>query len=223
MENSKSWIVHQVERHIVKPVYHGICRQVIKRKKDSSIALFESEHNCGFKNDRMTERGFELALARDVVGAWKSSGEQSIIEVGAVTPYYFPGMIKDILDAYDSHELVNYKMDLLDYDFTGKNVLSISTIEHVGTGDYNLEKKEDAVFALNKLLKESKHCLITWPIGYNKKLDKYVLDNLEDTYLECYYRGIFDNCWKREQDCSKIERCKYSHMRWADMVGVIKK
>ena len=123
MSNKKTGIVHQVERHIIKPIYGMICKEVIKRKSCEDFVLVESEYNCGFKNRRMTERGLELALAKEVIDSWKDE-ELSIIEVGAVTPYYFPGMVKNILDAYDSHELVNYKMDLLDYDFTGWNVLA---------------------------------------------------------------------------------------------------
>lgn len=224
MSNKKTGIVHQVERHIIKPIYLLICREVIKRKSCGDVALFESDYNCGFKNNRMTERCLELTLAREVIDSWKDNNEESsIIEVGAVTPYYFPGLIRNVLDAYDSHELINYKMDLLDYDFTGWNVLSISTIEHVGIGDYNLEKKEDAIFALNKILNESKHCFITWGMGYNKELDHYVVENMSDTYLECYSRGKFDNCWKRETNFLKVSKCNYSDIGWADIVAIIRK
>lgn len=224
MSNKKTGIVHQVERHIIKPIYFKICRAVIKKNPCEDWKLVESEYNCGYVSDRMTERGLELSMAKDAVDSWKMQMPNvPIVEVGAVTPYYFPGMIKDVLDAYDKHELVNLKMDLLDYNFIGANVLSISTIEHVGTGDYQLEKKKDAVFALKKILDECEHCFITWGMGYNKVLDLYVIENLQDTYLEVYSRGKFDNKWKKEADMLKAKQCKYTDIGWADMLAVIRK
>ena len=40
--------------------------------------------------------------------------KEDVFEVGAVTPYYFPGLIKDICDPADEHEAVNHKVSLFD-------------------------------------------------------------------------------------------------------------
>lgn len=214
--------MHKIERRVIKPVYHFLAAMMIKGNPCTDYELVEADHNCGYATKRMTERGLELRLALDVCEQWKADGRK-IIEVGAVTPYYFSGMIKDVLDAYDKHEAVNLKMDLLDFDFSGYNVLSISTIEHVGLGDYQLEKHNNAMFALDKILSECEKCLIVWGMGYNKELDKYVIDKYKDSYLECYARGRFDNNWKKEVNVEKLKKCKYSDIGWADALAVIRK
>jgi len=200
------------------------CRSIFYGSKfyDSCIELYESDYNCGYKNNRMTERGIEITLAKKWLSKNKSN-INDIIEAGAVTPYYLPNKILNILDAYDSHELVNYKMDMLDYDFTNKYIISISTIEHVGTGDYDLEKREISVYALNKLLSECKCCLITFPMGYNKSLDKYVVDgNVRNANVKFYKRGKFDNAWK-SVNVDKVRKPHYSHMLGANEIAVIEK
>lgn len=193
------------------------------RKRDYEPV--EGEYS-GYMNRRMSERGIELYLMKKIIQKWNETN-CSIIEVGAVSPYGFPNsdFINDIIDPYDNHEKVTRKIDLFEFDFTGYNVISISTIEHVGLGDYGLnkdttEKKYNAIEALKKILSECDKCLITFPIGYNKQLDKYVYENFKGTL--CYKRGKFDNNWIKCSitDCRKT---KYSRIRYADAICVIEK
>ena len=131
-------------------------------------SYFDHPHNATLTN----ERGVELVLGFRYIDLVK--GE--LIEVGAVTPYYRQ-LTHICLDPVDPKATVKDFAE--NYDFTNKNVLSISTIEHIGRGDYRLEKNEILAFnVLNKIYDESKSCLITWPIGYNKCLDNLVKDNL---------------------------------------------
>lgn len=197
-----------------------ISRIIIKRKNHPEYNLYESDNNCGYLNERMTERGLELMLVKDILDNWEAQ-QLDIIEVGAVTPYYFRGRIKDVLDPADSHPLVNLKIDLFDYDFTEKSVVSISTIEHVGTGDFSVEKRGDSVHALVKIIKESEHCFITCPIGYNKRLDRYCLEK-RIPGMTCYKRGYLDNNW---QIVEKAEAFKTKYIRglWASAIFVIEK
>ena len=143
-----------------------------------------------------------------------------------MTPYYFPGAIPDILDFSDSHALVNHRKDMFDFDYTGYNVLSVSTIEHVGRDDYDYRGAPKAggtaVDALEKILGECVHCMVSWPIGYNRLLDGYVLNN-EIEGLVCYKRGKFDNDWRVCANKKEAFETEYSHLRWADAIAVIER
>lgn len=159
--------------------------------------LFLAYHNCGTNTEeRISERGVELSIAQ----WWIEKVNNEFVEVGAVTPYYKKLYKKhDVIDPYDSHKEVSEKKSLFDIDFAGKNVLTISTLEHVGTGDYNLSTKENCVNAIKKILHESKKCLITFPMGYNTRLDEYVKKNsakYSNVSMTIYKRGLLDNNWK---------------------------
>ena len=58
---------------------------------DKEYFLFTHNINCGWPPFRMTERSVELHVADEWI-----NNHNDIIEVGAVTPYYWPGRIKDI-------------------------------------------------------------------------------------------------------------------------------
>lgn len=171
--------------------------------KNKKIKLYLSEHNCGLSyRKRLTERALELALAKD----WITNSHDEYIEIGAVTPYYMPDFSKhSVIDPADAHEMVDIKKSLFECDYRGKNVLSISTIEHVGTGDYQLTKTEDCVEGLNKVIQECKSCLVSFPMGYNRKLDNYVMDemksgqfskNQKEIKICAYGRSKYGNDWK---------------------------
>lgn len=95
------------------------------------------------------------------------------IEIGAVTPYHYQVSHK-IYDLTDEYPLAQ-KIDADNLDFNNQNVLSISTIEHIGTGDYGNEIEIEKSFrVLEKIYKYSKNCLITIPIGHNKYLEECI-------------------------------------------------
>lgn len=211
-------------RKVRNECYLAAAKMVIKFKKpeSESLALYESDYNCGHIGERMTERGIELCFAQDFIKSYVEEGH--FIEVGAVTPYYFPNVVPEVLDFWDKHEQVNHHCDIFDFDFTGYDVLSMSTIEHVGLDEDKYEgapkQKGTSVQALNKLLSESRHCLITWPIGYNELLDDYAKNN-DIEGLKFFIRGKYDNAWHEEQDKQKALKIKYSHFRWADAIAVV--
>ena len=132
------------------------------------------------------ERGIELALASDFIHQFNGD----IVEVGAVTPYYLGNTNHPVVDPYDPWEGC-IKQDGEIYDFTGKNVLCISTVEHFGTADYgnkDIDAEKPKRF-LEKLHKEAVSYLITWPIASNRELDLYINNNI-DQYKPVIYRRI---------------------------------
>lgn len=66
------------------------------------------------------------------------------------------------------------RMDALDYNFKGKNVLCISTLEHIGVLEYG-NTVYDPIKAFElfcKVEEESMSYLFSWPIGENEILDR---------------------------------------------------
>ena len=195
-----------------------------------TLKLFEHGYNCGHRSQRMTERCLEMAVAKD----WLNRVAGEVLEIGAVSPYYFlhPNIIH-VCDPYDEHQNVTQKCSLFDLDLTGRNVLSISTIEHVAMGDYGLEIKEteNPILAFLKIVQESKKCLISFPVGYNKMLDNWfaqkyadlkLLKDNEKLHVTLFVRNTTDNKFDQENNLSKIENIEYGPM-CANAVVVIEK
>ncbi|MBO4405789.1 MAG: hypothetical protein J5821_03590 [Alphaproteobacteria bacterium] len=206
--------------------------------KGKRVKLIESSYNCGFRHRRMTERCLEMAIAK----IWLEKNKEDVIEIGAVSPYYFQNLTHDVCDPADKHERVNLKTSMFNLDLKDKNVLSISTIEHIGMGEYGIpiNKNESAVSALKKILRESRKCLITFPVGRNKELDLYVFENtfskpvtvsffvrkLNNSFFEGArdnpFKGIEDNLFMETKDINLVKRATYGPVG-ANAVVVIEK
>ena len=120
----------------------------------------------GYYNEpARNERNIELPLAFWFIENFPND----LVEIGEVTPFY----VNPEHPVYDlSAELEERKRDLFDVDCAGKNVLSISTVEHVGFGDYgNTPEPHKAIEAVKHLKKKAKKYLITFPVGYNRELE----------------------------------------------------
>jgi hypothetical protein len=102
--------------------------------------------------------------------------KDNLIEIGEVTPFYAD-------PEHPVYDLVNEKKttilkDGMEVDYKGKNVVSISTIEHVGTTDYGHKAEENKAWKLyEKISKESEKYLISFPVGYNKPFEKALTEN----------------------------------------------
>jgi hypothetical protein len=130
---------------------------------------FCHRYNCGFPPLRMTERLVELAVA----DRWlEESAPDAVTEIGAVTPYYWPRRVSTIIDPYDTHRLVTHRVSLFTIDCANRDLLAISTLEHIELGDYGVTRSgESALQAFEKICRESRRFLITVPYGYNAAVD----------------------------------------------------
>ena len=139
------------------------------------LPLFAHQFNCGWPYlPKSTERTVELALAN-----WwlDRTDAERMTEIGAVTPYYWPRRVREIVDPTDPHPLVTVRKTLRDVSLAGRSVLSISTFEHIGAGDYGMAKDpSESAAAIDKLFSESPEFVVTFATGYNPDLDAYVLD-----------------------------------------------
>lgn len=177
--------------------------------------LFEHPYNCGYTSARMTERSVELALAKGYI----DDCDGGVVEIGAVTPYYFySDKISEIIDPTDAHKRVT-KKSLFDCDLKDKNVLSISTVEHIGTSDYGMHEAQNTVDAIEKIVGESASCLITAPLGYNKLLDGWVKENQKNAMVKLLRREL-NNHWT--EISSHYTAVEYTQL-WANGLVVIEK
>lgn len=190
--------------------------------KGKTVKLEESSYNCGFRHNRMTERCLEMAIAK----VWLTKNKKNVVEVGAVSPYYFSNLTHDVCDPSDTHGRVNLKTSMFNVDLKNKNVLSISTIEHIGTGEYGvpIDESESAILALEKIVNESQKCLITFPIGANKDLEQYVFQNQlpESVKISFFVRNSEDNDFKETKDINLVKSTKYGPIG-ANAIVVIEK
>ena len=170
---------------------------------------------------RTTERTIELALT----DFWLTRVNEQAMEIGAVTPYYFPGRLLEVVDPTDAYPLVSKKESLFSVNMKGKNILSISTLEHIGTHDYNkISAKEDGISVLHKIIAQSKSFLITFPIGYNWRLENYVGNTrfCESIMINYYYRSLAHNDWKHTRHYGVIKNIPYGPL-WANALAILEK
>ena len=160
------------------------------------IDYFDHSYN----NTLINERSVELVLGFRYI---ELTGE-NLLEVGAVTPYYYK-LDHKCLDPTDHKATISSLAE--DHDYKNKNVLSISTVEHVGMGDgFGLPEQKDLAFeVLRKIHHESKSCLVSWPIGYNQVLDSAVKDNLEEFQHFFYTKTSKKPKWKLIKDKSGFD------------------
>jgi hypothetical protein len=141
---------------------------------DTTFEPFAHRYNCGWPwLASHTERSVELAVADRWLNLIPFN---EVTEIGAVTPYYWPRRVNDIVDPTDTHPLVTRREGIETIDLAGRSVLSISTFEHIGRGDYGLNADPPAAgLALDKLFRQSPRFLVTFAAGYNPWLDEHIL------------------------------------------------
>lgn len=132
-------------------------------------------HNVPTEGFRSSERAIEVPLAIDFLSHYVQG--ETVIELGCVLPYYIlknPNHI--VYDLTDGHPQ-NTKRDIraISGDELQGNVVSISTLEHIGTGEYGIGAGDvSAVDVLERILANAFRYFITFPLGCNSALDMFV-------------------------------------------------
>lgn len=99
----------------------------------------------------------------------------NVVEVGSVMINYGWDM-HIIVDLSDPNpKVLNY--NALDCDYNGRDVLSISTAEHMMKREYDNGSDEDSIRFVNMVAEQAKNYLITFPCGYNEFLDTHILNS----------------------------------------------
>lgn len=141
------------------------------------IEWHHRRHGVPTDGMRSSERAVEIPLAVDFLS--NAVRGEPVLELGCVLPYYIlkakNHRVCDLMDGHPENERRDIRT-LPDADLA-TNVVSISTLEHIGTSDYGIEAKGDAesVLVLKRILTQAKRCFLTFPLGHNAALDAFVL------------------------------------------------
>lgn len=180
---------------------------------------FKINNNCEVKFDyfdreynstRTNERRVEMPIAM----FWKDNIDQSkLIEIGCVLPHY-EKTTHPVIDLYESFPGV-LNIEAKNYDYTGKNVLCISTIEHVEHDLNYISKTGRDVDAAPKLLdriyNECNKCFFTWPSGVHTVLDRFILSKFDEWKVYLFLRKDEQNNWIQVFDKTLISKTAYAN------------
>jgi hypothetical protein len=163
-----------------------------------------------YNNPTHAERNVELPLAFWFLNQFKDDPGQ-VIEVGEVTPFYVPPShaVYDVA----SEKPATIKMDAVQVEYTGKNLLSISTVEHIGTTDYGQTPDPALLPAVLEKMLTAKNYLITFPLGCNPQLENLVKD---ERYV--VLERVAQTKWRQRPD-RKLAGFQY-HKPWYAGNGV---
>lgn len=186
------------------------------------VEHFIHRKNTGYPPYRMSERTIELALADIFLTKMRDT---QIVEIGAVTPYYWPERVKTVVDPTDDHPAVTDHVGWEDWQPTDETILSISTFEHIGSGDYGLTPNRDELkAAVDKLLDSECPFLVTYPPGYHAAFDQYIRS------LDLSKQGVTIMVWirpERGNDWQQIDYRELTPQRetygpaWANVVAAL--
>jgi hypothetical protein len=189
-----------------------------------SYYYFTHHYNCGWHPASGTERTVELALA----DAWLTLARLStVVEVGAVTPYYWPGRVNRVIDPADDSPMVTDRVSMLDFNLNGASVLCISTLEHVGSGEYGLQAEPRLTQrAVEKLFSEPSKFLATIPMGYNPYMDDLLFRiPIPTDVSRSFLVRTEDGFGWREERNENASRLSYGHgtARCANSVAILER
>ena len=147
-----------------------------------------------------SERYIEVPLIRWFADRYG----KKMIEIGCVSPHHMGGLTHQIFDKAEKHPRSTMQ-DMMTLNLDGKNVLCISTVEHVEIKD---SKENGAILALRKIMKEAGDYLVTFPYGYNSDLDEWAIENCKaNTILLSWKTGTVED-WKVEGNSAKNKNSK---------------
>ena len=167
-----------------------------------SKIVYLSYKNWGlYNNPEVNERKAELPIAFWFI----ENFPDRLFEIGEVTPFYAEPhhTVCDTIPEKPS----TIKIDANDLDYSDKNVLSISTVEHVGSGDYGLPvEPHKAIKLVKKMISGANNWLITFAVGSNIELEADLGKNGIEFFL---LERKLDNTWRTANHCD-LTRYKYN-------------
>lgn len=183
------------------------------RYRDQTYEYLRHPYNKASQNSRAIEVPIAMGYVRDEAYA-------RILEVGNVLRHYYPDLGHNVID-YQEAGCIN--ADVMQwtprksYDL----VVSISTIEHIGFGEFERMGQytpEEIMTHLRSFLSPGGTLLVTVPIGYNPDIDAALEANsLGPTFYMCKQSGE-GNVWAA---CDKVQAfdCEYGH--WSTATAFI--
>lgn len=164
----------------------------------------------GWKGNReaTNNRAVEIAL----VNWFRQKYNNEVIEIGDVSCHYEGFEGHTVIDPYGPY-VKSIRKDVLDWDYTSQNVVSVSTWEHLSEGAYNNNDQNKPIKALQKILRESKNYLITFDIGGDRYFEDWLMTQTDIQYtfmLRQDWRGLINNwCQSNNPECFY-----YPYLHW---------
>jgi len=160
----------------------------------------------GGLNERMIEIPLMCKYLQEPKG-------KDILEIGAVISL----LIKTNFDVVDltEKEVGVINIDILNYypDKKYDLIISISTIEHFGYGDYDeIEdptKLEKALDHILQLLKPSGIFVASAPIGFNENFDSMII-NKQLPFQQIYFMKRYTSGIWKQTEFEEAIKCKYN-------------
>lgn len=122
------------------------------------------------------ERCVEVPILLDFL---KNHQGERVLELGNVSRY-FGNFSHDVVDKYEKHRDAR-NLDIIDFapEQPYDAIVSISTLEHIGFDEEikDPDKPIVALEALKRMVKNPSNVLIGFPIGYNRHLDRALIEN----------------------------------------------
>ena len=164
------------------------------------------EYMLAYSTFGLNERIVEIPLMCKYI---QNAKGKNVLEVGSV----FSLLLKGLFDVVDLTEvgpgIIN--LDIVDYQ-PGKKydlIFSISTIEHFGRGDYGDQEDEKklkkAIDHIISLLSDGGVFVATIPTGWNKQLDRLIVDK-SLPFQEIYaMKRVSVGVWKQTEITEVME------------------
>lgn len=179
-----------------------------------SILLVNSEQHLEdpVDNTNKNERGIEIPVG---IRFYNQFGYKDTVEVGCVMPLYgYSEHISINVLNTESPSGVLLDSNPLEYDFTGKNVISLGVIEHLGKDETSINFDEDAPIKLcEKIISEANNYIISCALLYNDVLDDWLKQKTKEADFNwCGYTldnsSQFWSCREKDEICFDM---KYKH------------
>jgi hypothetical protein len=186
-----------------------------------SLRYAREYHNEAYQN----ERSIEVALGRWFLSRFPAPPNglvsmtpphapvSAVIEVGCVMPYYTDArdIRHDVTDLTDPHS-ASRKVDALKLDYAGRNVLCISTIEHLNGHEFGNQSDEDGITLLKRITSQASAYLVTWGIGYNPVLDAWVKAQPQSAAPRTFMRRTnWKNEYQQEPESDALWATQFGH------------
>ena len=166
-----------------------------------ALEYLKHNYNDADKNMRTVEVPIIIALMK------RHKDVAHFLEIGNVLSHYIP-VDHLVLDKYEriaqrSRE-IRIRQDLMEFNSVNNFdlIVSISTIEHIGFGNY-LEIGDrkwtpfEIVSKIRSLLTDVGVAYVTVPIGYNPRIDRWLLEgHIGANMTGCMHRISDDNQWE---------------------------
>lgn len=194
------------------------------------LPYIKKGHNFAGNNERTVELALAYHFLRSTHGI--------ILEVGAVMPYY-PGLLKNAsitnlyhlitIDEKDPKADLKKNVDLIS-TFRNANVLSVSTLEHMGLGEYGGKKDLTIQDRFLRRIIEGEpgwadsgadKFLVTFGIGYNIHTDTLIKERKFDTHYLFMKRIDKYNNWEQCTGRDAFRKKYNDPFKWANSVCII--